>query len=85
MTNVPLVLRRLLLVLVIGLPLLILVYAVVMGGAALLATLGDGPGAVAMRWIGTTLAVLFFSGAILLVLLLGWERINRSEVEGEEE
>ena len=62
-----------------GLPLVVVVYAVVMGGAALLATLGDANGALALRWIGFVLASLFVAGAVVLLLLLGWERIGREE------
>jgi hypothetical protein len=75
MPDVSLLLRRFLVGLVIGLPLVVVVYAVVMGGAALLATLGDAGGALALRWVGFVLASLFLVGALVLLLLLGWERI----------
>jgi hypothetical protein len=73
-----------LLIVVVALPLLVLVYAVVMGSAALLSTLGDPSGALALRWAGTALAILFVAGVTLLVLLLGWERVSRGEIEREE-
>jgi uncharacterized BrkB/YihY/UPF0761 family membrane protein len=81
MTNLPMLLRRAVLVLVVTLPLLIVVYAVVMGGAALLGTLGDDTGALGLRWIGTLVAVLFTSAAIVLLLLLGWEHVARHDDE----
>jgi len=77
MPDLPRILRQTLLGLVVGLPLVIVIYAVVMGAAALLATLGDALGALALRWVGFSLTILFVSGAMLLVLLLGWERISR--------
>jgi hypothetical protein len=72
-------LRQTLLGLVVGLPLVVVIYAVVMGGAALLDTLGDGGGSLALRWVGFGLASLFAAGAIILLLLLGWERISRDQ------
>jgi hypothetical protein len=74
-------LRRTLLVLVVTLPLLVVVYAVVMGGAALLAMLGDDGGALGLRWVGTTIAILFTAAAITLLLLLGWEHLQRTDDE----
>ena len=68
----------------VGLPLLVVIYAVTMGGAALLAQLGDESGALGLRWVGVVLAMLFCAGAVVLLLLLGWERISREEVEDAE-
>jgi hypothetical protein len=79
MSDLPQLLRRVLFGLVIGLPLVVIVYAVIMGGAALLATLGDANGALALRWIGFVLALLFVAGALSLLLLIGWERVSREE------
>jgi hypothetical protein len=70
-------LQQTLLGLIVGLPLTVVIYAVVMGSAALLATLGDAGGALALRWVGFGLAMLFAAGAMVLLLLLGWERISR--------
>lgn len=81
MTNLSKVLRQTLFVLVVTLPLLVVVYAVVMGGAALFATLGDEGGALGLRWVGTAIAILFTSAAILLLSLLGWEHVRRSDEE----
>ena len=81
MPNSAVLLRRILWTVVVGLPLLVVVYAVVMGGAALLAQLGDEPGALGLRWVGFFLAMLFLAGAVVLLLLLGWERISREEIE----
>ena len=81
MPNIALLLRRILWGLVVGLPLMVVVYAVVMGGAALLAQLGDPSGALGLRWVGFLLAMLFAAGAIVLLLLLGWERISGEELE----
>lgn len=81
MPNFALVLRRLLWSLVVGLPLLVVIYAVVMGGAALLAQLGDPSGALGLRWVGFIVAMLFVAGAVLLLLLLGWERISGEGLE----
>jgi hypothetical protein len=84
MPNLAMLLRRLLWTLVVGLPLLVVVYAVTMGGAALLAQLGDEAGALGLRWVGFFLAMLFLAGGMVLLLLLGWERISREEVEDAE-
>ena len=84
MPNMRVMLRKAIVALVVGLPLVLVVYAVLMGGAAMLVTLGDEPGALALRWIGTILAVLFVSGLIVLLLLLGGERITQEEIEPEE-
>jgi hypothetical protein len=81
MPHLALLIRRLLWTLVVGLPLLVVVYAVTMGGAALLAQLGDEAGALGLRWVGFVLATLFLAGAVVLVLLLGWERISGEEEE----
>ena len=81
MPHLALLIRRLLWTLVVGLPLLVVVYAVTMGGAALLAQLGDEAGALGLRWVGFVLATLFVAGAVVLVLLLGWERISGEELE----
>jgi hypothetical protein len=81
MPNLATILRRILWTVVVGLPLLVVVYAVVMGGAALLAQLGDAPGALGLRWVGFCLAILFVVGAIVLLLLLGWERISGEALE----
>ena len=79
MINQPFSLRTWLLALVIGLPLLVLLYAVTMGGAALFAVLGDEYGALGLRWIATVLALLFVSGCLALLLLLGWIHLERGE------
>jgi hypothetical protein len=52
-----------------------------MGGAAILAQLGDEAGALGLRWVGFGLAILFVAGAMVLLLSLGWERISRDELE----
>lgn len=80
MSHLGLIARRTLFGLVLGLPLLVVVYAVVMGGAALLAQLGDEAGALGLRWAGFCLAMLFVAGAVVLLLLLGWERISGEEL-----
>lgn len=84
MPNLAVLLRRILWTLVVGLPLLVVVYAVTMGGAALLAQLGDEGGALGLRWVGFFLAILFLAGAVVLLFLLGWERISREDVEDAE-
>lgn len=81
MPNLSTLLPRILWTLVVGLPLLVVVYAVTMGGAALLAQLGDDAGAVGLRWVGFILALLFAAGAMVLLLLLGWERISGEDME----
>ena len=81
MPDLAVLLRRILWALVVGLPLLVVVYAVTMGGAALLAQLGDPAGALGLRWVGFVLAMLFVAGAVVLLLLLGWERISGEELE----
>lgn len=83
MMNLSQLFRRTLLVLIYALPLLLIVYAVVMGSAALLGSLGDDAGSLALRWVGTLLAALFVSGLIALVLLLAWDRVRSEEIDQE--
>lgn len=85
MPHFTVLIRRVLWTLVVGLPLLVVVYAVTMGGAALLAQLGDEAGALGLRWVGFCLAMLFVAGAVVLLLILGWERISGEEGEELEE
>ncbi len=83
MMNSNSIFRRTLLVLVVGLPTLLVLYAVVMGGAALLDTLGDSSGGIGLRWVGTSLAIFFVAALIALVFLLGWDRLRVDEIEEE--
>lgn len=80
MPDLSTLLRRALLGLVVGLPLLVVIYAIVMGGAALLDTLGDPSGALGLRWAGTVLAMLFIAGGVVMLLLLGWKQITSDEL-----
>ena len=57
------------------LPLLLVVYAVVMGGAALFDSLGDASGGLALRWVGTILALLFTATSVVLLLVLAWNQL----------
>jgi hypothetical protein len=79
MTDMRIMLRRAMVASVFLLPLLVVVYAVVMGAAALLVSLGDHAGGLALRWIGTIVAILFAADCIVLLLLLAWDRLDRDE------
>ena len=63
--------------LVFALALLIVAFAVVMGGAALAAAMGDALLATILRGIGTGLVVLLAVDAILLLVALGINELGR--------
>ena len=62
-----------------ALPVLLIAYAVVMAGAALLESLGDALGSQVLRWIGTVLVILFATCALGVLFLLGWERSSQHD------
>lgn len=65
--------------LVLGLPVLLVALAVVLGAAGLARGLGDGAGSRGLAWVGLTLGLLAVVDLLLLVLVLGLEALNRSE------
>ena len=71
--------RSLLTFQVVALPILLIAYAVVMAGAALLDSLGDSTGSLILRWLGSGLVLLFASVALGLLFALGWERAVQAE------
>ncbi|MFN0020158.1 MAG: hypothetical protein ACKVP0_18005 [Pirellulaceae bacterium] len=70
--------RRILTVLVLGLPVLLVAFAVVMGGWGLAQGMGDPAGATALRWIGVACLMLLVIDVVLLVMALGLNAIEAS-------
>ena len=68
--------RRLMVVLVLALPVLIVAFAVVMGGWGLAQGLGDPSGAAALRWIAMACLMLLVADGLLLLIVLGLNAID---------
>ena len=68
--------RRMLVVLVLGLPVLIVAFAVVMGGWGLAQGLGDPNGAAALRWIAMACLMLLVADGLLLLTALGLNALD---------
>lgn len=68
--------RRILVVLVLALPVLVVAFAVVMGGGGLAQGMGDPAGATALRWIGMACLMLLVMDGLLLLLALGLNAID---------
>lgn len=59
-----------------ALPVLIVAFAVVMGGWGLAQGLGDPAGATALRWIAVTCIMLLVADGLLLLIALGLNAIE---------
>jgi hypothetical protein len=70
--------RRILTVLVLALPVLLVAFAVVMGGWGLAQGMGDPAGATALRWIGIACLMLLIMDGVLLLMALGLNAIEAS-------
>ena len=68
--------RRILVVLVLALPVLVVAFAVVMGGWGLAQGMGDPAGATALRWIGMACLMLLVMDGVLLLTALGLNAID---------
>jgi hypothetical protein len=68
--------RRILIVLVLTLPVLVVAFAVVMGGWGLALGMGDPGGAMALRWIAMTCLLLLVMDGVLLLMALGLNAID---------
>jgi len=66
-------------VLVFGLPVLVVAFAILMGEAALIESLGDAPAATVLRWIAAAAVMLLAADALLLVGVLGLESLDDGE------
>jgi hypothetical protein len=66
-------------VLVLALPVLIVAFAVLMGGCGLAQGLGDPGGAAALRWIAVACLLLLVMDALLLLLALGLSAIEERD------
>jgi len=73
-----------LVILVFGLPVLVVLFAVLMGGAAVADLFQDPVGAKALRWIAVASLMLLLVDAIFLVGLLGFDAIRRREDSEQE-
>jgi len=77
--------RRLLMVLVYAMPVLIIAFAVVMGGQSLAAAVEDTTGALVLRWIGAVCMMLLAVDVTLLMGVLGLEALNNSQDRSDED
>jgi hypothetical protein len=68
--------KRILTVLVLALPVLVVAFAVVMGGWGLAQGMGDPAGATALRWIAVTCLMLLVIDVLLLLMALGVNAIE---------
>jgi hypothetical protein len=70
--------KRILTVLVLALPVLVVAFAVVMGGWGLALGMGDLAGATALRWIAVACLMLLVMDGLLLLMALGLNAIEAS-------
>ena len=70
--------RPLLAILVFALPLLVVAFAVVLGGATLAQAMQDVTGALVLRWIALSILLLTVVDLILLVAVLGIQTLAES-------
>jgi hypothetical protein len=70
--------KRILVVLVLALPVLVVAFAVVMGGWGLAQGMGDPGGATALRWIAMGCLMLLVLDGLLLMMALGLNAIEAS-------
>jgi hypothetical protein len=68
--------RRFLVILVYALPLLVVAFAVLTGGAALAQATQDAPGALVLRWIASAILMLAITDLVLLVGVLGVNAVH---------
>jgi hypothetical protein len=71
--------RRYLVVPVLALPVLVVTFAVLAGATFLAATLGDAPGAAALKWVAMGSLIVLVIDAILLLALLGIRAVQEDE------
>ncbi len=70
--------KRTLTVLVLALPVLVVAFAVVMGGWGLAQGMGDPAGATALRWVAVACLLLLVMDGVLLLMALGLNAIEAS-------
>ncbi len=68
--------KRTLTVLVLALPILVVAFAVVMGGWGLAQGMGDPAGATALRWVAVACLMLLVMDGVLLLMVLGLNAIE---------
>ena len=73
--------RRLIALLVYALPVLLVSFAVLMGGFSLASATGDSLGAGVLWWIGMASLMLLAADLVLLVAALGVNHLAQSEDE----
>lgn len=75
--------QRILTILVFALPVLVVAFAVLMGGSVLAQAMEDTPGARVLRWIAISTLMLTIADVVLLVGVLGIKALgdqdNRSD------
>ena len=70
--------RRVIVALLLPAPVLIVSFAVLLGGSALALATGDRPAAVVLKWIAVTSLILLIVDLLLLVLALGVNAAGKS-------
>ncbi len=76
--------RRILVLLVYGLPILIVAFAVLMGGGMLAQALGDTVGARVLQWVAVACLMLIVTDLVLLVGALGINSLVKAEEPRDE-
>ena len=74
--------RWLLTTLVIGLPILALLFGVVLGASELAAGLGDAAGAKGLFWVAIGALILLVADSLLLLIILGLRSIEEPPESG---
>ena len=75
--------RPLLLVLVYGLPVLVVAFAVILGAASLAQAMGDAAGGRALVWVATAALILLIIDVLLLVGALGLAALGSDSRDDE--
>jgi hypothetical protein len=71
--------RQFLRILVLAMPILVVAFAVVMGGSSLIQATGDALAARVMRWVAAAVLVLAVTDLLLLVTVLGLKALEEAD------
>ena len=75
--------RQFLRILVLAMPILVVAFAVVMGGSSLVQATGDALAARVMRWVAAAVLVLAATDLLLLVTVLGLKALEEADSDSE--
>jgi uncharacterized membrane protein len=74
--------KKVLLALVLVIPLAIVGFAVLMGGAALMRAMNDEAGGLVLTWIAAAFLMLGIADSLMLLLALGMRALNEPDERG---